>query len=91
MRKRTCKSCKKAFKPSFNTTQQVCSVDCAIKHAQKLRETATERVRKENRKKLRVAKDKLKSRSEWLREAQVQFNAYIRERDKGANCIRLGS
>jgi hypothetical protein len=29
----------------------------------------------------------LKTTSDWLKEAQVVFNKYIRERDKGLNCI----
>jgi hypothetical protein len=32
-------------------------------------------------------KNDLKTTSDWLKEAQVVFNKYIRERDKGFNCI----
>jgi hypothetical protein len=42
---------------------------------------------KADRKSYRVAKDKIKSRSDWLKEAQVAFNAWIRERDKDLPCI----
>jgi hypothetical protein len=42
---------------------------------------------KADRKSYRVAKDKIKSRSDWMKEAQVAFNAWIRERDKDLPCI----
>lgn len=36
-------------------------------------------------------KAKLKTRSEWLREAQNAFNAYVRLRDQNKPCISCGS
>lgn len=32
-------------------------------------------------------KDSIKTRTEWLKEAQMTFNKYIRMRDKGKGCI----
>lgn len=34
--------------------------------------------------------DKLKSKSAWLKEAQIIFNRYIRLRDAGQSCISCG-
>jgi hypothetical protein len=50
-------------------------------------ETAkAKRVRKEHR----AAKLKLKSRADWLRDAQAAFNRYIRLRDHDKPCISCG-
>lgn len=38
----------------------------------------------------RRRKEKIKSRSKWIKEAQEAFNAYIRERDKNLPCICCG-
>ena len=37
------------------------------------------------------ARESIKTRSEWLREAQNAFNAFIRERDKNKSCISCGA
>lgn len=55
-----------------------------------LADRAAERRRKDERKKLREAKEKLKTRSEWLKEAQAAFNKWIRLRDYGLPCISCG-
>ena len=56
---------------------------CLAKRAQEVRE-------KKERKAHREAKDRIKSRSDWLREAQAAFNKYIRLRDKDEPCISCG-
>lgn len=81
-----CRVCGAEFEP-FQTTQRVCRLECAKKHA---RAVLTEREKREARKMRREARDRLKTRSEWLREAQTAVNAYIRERDKGQPCISCG-
>jgi hypothetical protein len=79
MRSKTCKSCKQPFAPA-RPLQSVCSPLCAIKQVQL---TKIKTVRKE----VREAKLKLKTRSDWLKEAQAVFNKFIRLRDAGLNCI----
>lgn len=39
----------------------------------------------------RQAKERLKSRSDWMREAQIAFNAWIRERDAALSCVSCGN
>ena len=46
--------------------------------------------RNEQRRKAKERKAKLKSRSEWLKEAQAVFNKFIRLRDKDQPCISCG-
>lgn len=77
-----CKICHTTFLP-FRTTQQVCSPICAQKHAEAVRA-------KKERREHREAKERLKTRQQWLKEVQVVFNAYIRLRDKHLPCISCG-
>ncbi len=55
----------------------------------KARKAIADRERRE----IKVRKEKLKSRGEYLREAQIAFNAYIRARDQlaGHACISSGN
>lgn len=76
---KTCRVCKVKFKP-WNTTQVVCSTKCALQYA---RESAAKKERKE----IKEAKQRIKTRADWIKEAQVAFNSYIRIRDKGKPCI----
>jgi hypothetical protein len=46
--------------------------------------------RKRERQDDKITRDRLKSRSEWMREAQSVFNAYIRARDISRPCISCG-
>jgi len=62
----------------------VCSPKCAIERAQTQRKT-------KERKEHREAKEKLKSRQDWMREAQTAFNAYRREITKHLGCISCGT
>ena len=71
-----------------NTLQVVCSPQCAIERAGNpgARAYKAKVVRAE----IREAKGKLKTRREWLRDAQRVFNEYIRERDRDQCCISCG-
>lgn len=78
-----CKICKLKFTPE-RPLQQVCGFECAI-HL--LKDNKVKKVKKE----VKEAKQKLKSRSDWLKETQVIFNKYIRLRDQDDGCISCGS
>jgi hypothetical protein len=88
MKPKTCKNkhCKAKFSP-FKSTDKVCSVNCAIEYAKI-------KVAKENKAKqaieLKELKAKVKSRTDWLNEAQVVFNRWIRKRDANQPCISCG-
>jgi len=79
----------------FNTTDQVCSPDCAIDKAKsdgiKERARDIKRVGIERRRKTRELKESLKTHSKWLQELQVIFNRFIRLRDSGQPCISCGT
>jgi len=76
---KTCKICKVKFTPT-RPLQSVCSPNCAYTHAKTIRVKA-------ERKETKEAKVKLKTKAEWLKEAQAIFNQFIRLRDKDAPCI----
>ena len=81
-RKCAVKGCGNRFQPR-NMTHKVCGPECAVVHA------AAERARLDA-KQTRERKAALKTRSEWMKEAQAAFNAYVRERDRDQPCICCG-
>jgi hypothetical protein len=82
LRQKTCKGCGDKFVPD-RPLQVVCSVPCSWAYVGK--ENA-----KTDRRLTRAAKAKLKTRRDWLREAQAAFNRFIRLRDAGQPCISCG-
>lgn len=82
MRLKTCPICGKQFAKQ-RMGQKACSIECAIVLGQQVQEKA-------KRKEIKARKEKLKTRSDWMREAQTAFNAYIRERDRNRPCICCG-
>ena len=81
-RKRRCKVCRSLFVPR-SITHKACGAGCAEVVAQDERKT-------QERKSDRARKVALKSRQDWLREAQTAFNQYIRVRDWDQPCISCG-
>lgn len=79
MRAKTCSACRTKFTPT-RPGQAVCSWQCAINHAQALKA-------KRERKDTRERKAKLKTRQQWLKEAQAAVNAYVRVRDAAHGCV----
>lgn len=78
-----CKVCKTLFTPD-RPLQAVCGYQCAVDLTND-RKDRQERTRKAQER--RSDKERLKSRSDWLKEAQAAFNAFVRERDKDLPCI----
>src|SRR6185436_3123720 len=76
----TCKCGNTYFK--FTTLQNKC-VKCLAAKGKQI-------VKKEARKIYRERKEKLKTRSDYLKEAQVEFNSWIRARDAKLPCISCG-
>lgn len=81
-RMRKCKVCRSPFPPR-SMTHKVCSGECGkalVETERKTRERKADKIRR----------DKLKTRSDHMKAAQVAFNAFIRERDKDRPCISSG-
>ena len=82
MRNKKCKTCKQEFQPS-RPLQSVCSPHCAYQLAIQKREKA-------EKKAIAQKRSELKTRSEYMKEAQSAFNKYIRLRDAEQPCISCG-
>lgn len=93
MKEKICPICSVTFTP-LRSIQKVCGASCAIQHAITQREkkrAKEERVQQmADRKVIKLRKEAIKTRSEWMKEAQVAFNRFIRERDQGKPCICCG-
>lgn len=83
MRAKTCPSCREKFVP-IRPLQVVClNHQCLLDHVKSIKA-------KRERKETKERKAKLKTRRDWLREAQAAFNKFIRVRDTGLPCISCG-
>ncbi|WP_281773422.1 recombination protein NinG, partial [Haemophilus parahaemolyticus] len=78
-----CKECGEYY-TKFRSTQQVCSVKCAMAMGKRKAEEKRKKLEKANRleasRRMRDRKEKLKSRSDWLKDLQRVFNEFIRLR-----------
>lgn len=84
-----CKWCGSKFM-QFNSLIVVCSVECAIAIAPKMAQRKRETEAREWRKETARRKQAMKTRRDWLKEAQAEFNKYIRLRDADLPCISCG-
>jgi hypothetical protein len=89
LKPKRCPSCKTVFTPA-RSMQKVCGPLCAIAWAQKLATQKAARAKRDERKSLREALEKAKTRGTHLRELQGAFNAWVRARDAGHPCISCG-
>lgn len=71
--------------------QAVCSPACAIIAAPRNQAKARKALAQVERSEIKVRKEKLKSRSDHMKDTQTAFNAWIRERDAGHPCISCGT
>ena len=83
LKQKKCKECGNVYTPE-RSLQSVCTPGCAIARARKTRE-------KQVKREIRDAKEKGKTRREWLKGAQTIFNTWVRERDYGEPCISCGT
>ena len=92
--------CGVRFEPRFQQ-QQWCGDECQDLYVKqtldKLRAKQEQKAKKAKANKekaeradFRARKEKLKSKSDWKREAQAAFNKFIRLRDKDETCISCG-
>lgn len=81
-RLKRCAVCREKFQPR-SMTHKACKPECAVIHAEAIRKA-------QDRKSDRERRVALKTRQDWLREAQTAFNAFIRARDHDQPCISCG-
>ena len=81
--------CGRTFTPR-SSTQVAYGWECALKIAEKARVKREQAVAKIERKAIKEAKEKLKTRRDWMKEAQQAVNEAVRERDRNRPCISCG-
>ncbi len=83
MKLKKCKACKALFTPIYSTTQNTCSVQCAVK-------LANDKKSEDWKKRKSKLKSDLMTLQDYLKIAQMVFNKFIRLRDHGKECISCG-
>lgn len=82
-----CKQCNTEIVDPTPWKKPFCSYQCGIQY---VRAKQNEKRAKAYRKETRAKKEALKTKSQLLKEAQYEFNAYIRLRDRDSYCISCG-
>ena len=85
-RPKKCRHCREQFSPS-KPLQVACSIPCALSLTRAKQERERKALASRERKEIRAAKQRLKTRADHMREAQVEFNAWVRQRDRDQPCI----
>jgi hypothetical protein len=90
-RKRQCANpvCTSEFIP-FQLGQKVCTWQCGLAIAVTNQDKARKSLAQVERREIKARKEKLKSRSEHMKDTQTAFNAWVRARDAGQPCISCG-
>jgi hypothetical protein len=89
LKPKTCKVCRTKFTPA-RPFQSWCSPDCALTILKSRQDKQAKEMARQERQADKAKRDRLKSRSDWAKEAQTAFNAYIRARDADLPCISCG-
>ena len=90
VKQKRCKVCKTSFEPT-KPMQAVCGLGCALTLALCKRKLLEAKERRETAKADRVKREKLKTKGEYIKEAQSAFNKYVRLRDAGKGCVSCES
>lgn len=85
-RPKKCRVCRETYTPR-QALQIVCSPSCALLHAKQKGEKERKALAKIERKAIREAKERVKPRSEYMKEAQAAINRYVRLRDAHLGCV----
>ena len=92
---RQCRICKAMFQP-IKPLQAVCGFECEVQRGIILAEKSKKKREQAERiavaASIKILREKLKTRRDWIREAQQAFNTFIRARDQAAGyaCISSG-
>lgn len=93
VKQKTCKACGDKFRPSLST-QKACSVACALELAKQPegQKVARKAIADRERREIQVRKEKLKTRSDYVQEAEKAVRDYRRtyELGIGSGCISCG-
>ncbi len=85
-----CRVCREEFSPRTSLQVLCGKYECACLYAHDVKAEREAVERFNERKTIREAKQRLKTRQQWLKEVQAVCNAYIRKRDAALPCISCG-
>ncbi|PBQ00309.1 hypothetical protein CCL17_16870 [Pseudomonas congelans] len=88
-RAKKCAHCSEAFLP-LRPMQKVCGPACAIAMPAENLPQARKALADIERKEIKVRKEKLKSRSDHMKDTQQAFNEWVRHRDAALPCVSCG-
>ena len=88
---KTCdnEACRDSFVPQ-RLGQKVCSPSCGLATKDVNADKARKALADVGRKELQAAKERIKPKGQYMRDAQTAFNAWVRERDAKLPCISCG-
>ena len=81
-----CKVCKSEF-VRRTMSHKTCSLECALTWLHQVKVKEKSKVDRLDRVKTKKTLESLKTRSNWMKDAQQVFNEFIRNRDKTEPCI----
>ncbi|MDE3023548.1 MAG: recombination protein NinG [Pseudomonadota bacterium] len=90
IRPKKCRICHQPYTP-IRPLQTVCSYGCALIDAQKESAKLWKHQRALERKARKEAKERLKTRRDWIKEVQSAVNRFVRLRDADKPCISCGT
>ena len=88
-RKCAVRTCRAPFVPT-QSFQSWCSPECGLQISRDKQQKERTALAKIERKAIREAKEKIKPRAAYMKEAQTAFNAWVRARDADQPCISCG-
>ena len=83
------RACRKPFVPA-QSFQSWCSPECGVQIARDKQQKERTALAKIERKAIREAKERIKPRAAYMKEAQSVFNSWVRARDADQPCISCG-
>lgn len=86
---RKCKGCGESFAPA-RPLQNACSLPCAARVGKAKADRERAKAEREERRRDRQQLESMKTKPQLTKEAQREFNRYIRLRDVGLACISCG-
>lgn len=78
-----CKVCKNKFEPRFFLQKTCFDSNCVLQYSKRVK-------KKEWQKEKKLLKEKLKTKSDYVKELQKEVNKFVRNRDKDKPCISCG-
>lgn len=85
-----CKTCGELFS-RLRPMQKACSIACAVALSKIDAEKSIAKLKKTERRQDKAKLDAMRTRHQLMRVAQSAFNAYVRARDAGKQCISCGN